>query len=95
MPIRSAFTLGVVTLTLLGCAKNAGEPTAPQGMTLQIDTTIIPADSMIGIGGSGFYAKLISWQGAFDPLVGDSALDALLDAGLIKQFISKRSEDIQ
>lgn len=82
MPIRSAFTLGVVTLTLLGCAKNAGEPTAPQGMTLQIDTTIIPADSMIGVGGAGFYAKFVAWQGPFNPLLGDSALDTLLEADL-------------
>jgi hypothetical protein len=75
---RMLFLALIVLLTC--CNKKSTSPTAPIQYHLEIDTTIVPSDSLGTVGGPGLYQKLVIWNGEFNPLWGDSVLAALLDS---------------
>ena len=73
----------ILVLILASCKTKSGAPTAPTTFMIEIDTTIIPYDSLGALGGSGFYYKASYWQGSFNPYWGDSVLKMLLDSNFI------------
>ena len=81
---RSSVILLVVTVTLVSssCKSTSSGPIAPHPARFEIDTTVVPYDSLNGIGGPGFYFKSATWSGPFNPLAGDSLVRTLLDSGL-------------
>jgi len=52
----------------------------PAQNNFDIDTTIVPVDSLNQIGGLGYYYKIIHWQGPFNPMWSDSVFQMLLDS---------------
>jgi hypothetical protein len=70
----------VAAVMILSCKSNSSGPTGPSQIRVEVDTTIVPYDSLRGVGCSGFYDKILVWQGFFNPNWGDSVLSMLLDS---------------
>ena len=70
----------VIIAALICCNKKPTPPTAPIQYHLEIDTSIVPSDSLGRVGGPGLYQKLVIWNGAFNPLWGDSVFAMLVDS---------------
>ncbi len=77
---RATSYVALVSLLLLSCKYETPTQIQVNQIKVVVNTTIVPSKTAGVLGGPGFYYRLVIWDGRFNPLWGDTALQNLLDS---------------